>query len=234
MTSGLNLAEIFQKPLVAYLEGAREKARSKFVESKDEAERKILDIFLRLTENFELKAGRSTYFKDQDEVIYRINVGVNINSEIFKKYKKELKIKDDGEIGYFNFTLTEASSKELKREVKVTYLSEIQIGESYRKHGLFSSIFSAYDNFLEKNKVDMDYLHVKSNIPRMADIYKDKGYQFTPQTIQTLDKEYGGVDSYLKNSSVSENNKDNIVMYRIFHPEVLNTEIVNRKIGEKN
>lgn len=141
--------------------------------------------------------------------INRINFLLTVDGDDYKANKKNLESKD---IGFFNFIVTEHTLSEKK--FFISYFSEIQIEPKYQSLGLFSMIFNTYTQTLKELNIDLDYLHVKSQMTFTASLYKKKGYDFTPETHSLLSKSYSGVDEYLKDSSVSYKNAENIEMYR--------------------
>lgn len=171
------------------------------------------DIQVNLIKDCEVKFKNSKKLELADRTNFQVNFALDLSAEDFKKNKKVF----DKEIGFFNFKITIYKSKQLDKEFKISYFSEISLEEKFQSYGLFNYIFKPYTETLKELNIDVDYLHVKSQKPFTASVYQKKGYQFTPETEEILSTNYEGKEAYLKDSSVSYPSNDTIEMFRLFN-----------------
>ncbi len=93
-------------------------------------------------------------------------------------HKKEY----DKEIGFFNFKITtyDSPSSDFYKEHKISYFSEVSIDQKFQGYKLFNFIFDAYTESLKELNVDVDYLHVRSQLSFTASLYKKKDTNLLP------------------------------------------------------
>lgn len=180
------------------------------------------NLKLELIKSSKFGCVKGTTHSVNDKTIYTIRFVMNLNDTDRQLYKKTF----DKEIAFFNFNVTLYQSKSVEKPFKISYFSEVSIAEDFQSCKLFNYIFKPYTETVKELDIDVDYLHVSSKMNFTASLYTNKGYSFTPATLQIIDAEYEGKENYLKDSSVSYNAIDKIEMFRTFNsPASVETSI---------
>lgn len=173
---------------------------------------------------------RSSQLPLKNRTTFMINFALNLNSEDEKKYRKT----HDSEIGFFNFKVSVYKPIASDNKVTVSYFSEVSLEKPFQSCGLFTVIMNTYNKTLRELEVDIDYLHVNSQMSFTASLYSRKGYEFTAETLANIEKNYGSKEEYLKDSSVSYNSDEHIEMFRVLRAGVTmesSVEQLERKLG---
>lgn len=145
-----------------------------------------------------------------NKITYFVNFFLKAQDEDLAHIPKKHR---DAEVGRFSFQYTVYTLNNGQTK-KISYFSEVVLQERYQKFKLFSTIVDAYTVTLKKLETNIDYLNVKSKNATTAAIYKGKGYQFTEEAKQLIDEEFGGLDEYLQDSSVSFSAGKSVKMWR--------------------
>lgn len=176
------------------------------------------------------KFSRSSELRLKNRTTFLINFAFNLNPEDAKKFRRT----HDLEIGFFNFKVTSYQPAASEKKFTVSYFSEVSFEKPFQSCGLFNVIFNAYHKTLKDLEVDIDYLHVNSQMAFTASLYSNKGYEFTADALANIDERYGSKEEYLKNSSVSYNSDTHIEMFRVLQAGVTmekSIEQLERRIG---
>lgn len=177
-----------------------------------------------LIRNCEVSFVRNRKFEHKNKEEYTVNFAININNGDLAQHRK----KYGKEIGMFNFKYTVYQPVESGSEFRMSYFSEVGIEEAFQGYGLFNPIIKAYKNTLADLDTDIDYLHVKSQMPFTASVYKKQEYNFTAATEEYLNSNWESVAEYLKDSSVTYSESEKIEMFRSLKETVeVRTSIVD-------